>query len=73
VDALTKTLNRTGIDRMDQIEADARALRLPAGRVPVLVFVNSHFAGYAPDTTRKMAATLGGGEAPGWQRSHFGE
>ena len=73
VDALTTTLNRTVIGRTDQIEADARAVRLLSERVPVLAFVNNHFAGYAPDIIRQMAAALGRGEAPGGQRSLFGD
>jgi hypothetical protein len=28
-------------------------------RVPVLAFVNNHFAGYAPDTIRQLLAALG--------------
>jgi hypothetical protein len=40
--------------------------------VPVLAFVNNHFAGYAPDTIRRMAAALGH-EAEGGQRSLFGD
>jgi hypothetical protein len=28
-------------------------------RVPVLAFVNNHFAGYAPETIRKLLAALG--------------
>jgi hypothetical protein len=28
-------------------------------RVPVLAFVNNHFAGYAPETIRQLLAALG--------------
>jgi uncharacterized protein YecE (DUF72 family) len=59
VDALTGTLDHAVIDRGDQIEADAEAIRHLAGRVPVLVFVNNHFAGYAPATLQQLRQVLG--------------
>jgi hypothetical protein len=43
---------RVVIDRGEQIQADAQAIRLLSQRVPVLAFVNNHFAGYAPETIR---------------------
>jgi uncharacterized protein YecE (DUF72 family) len=54
VDKRTKTLDRTVIDRTDQIRADAEVLRQLAAHVPVLVFVNNHFAGYAPETVQQL-------------------
>jgi uncharacterized protein YecE (DUF72 family) len=60
VDKLTDTLDHTVIDRGDQIQADAQAIRLLSQRVPVLAFVNNHFAGYAPETIRQLLAALGG-------------
>lgn len=62
VDALTDTLDHTVIDRGDQVQADAEAIRLLSERVPVLAFVNNHFAGYAPETLRQLAEALGQGE-----------
>jgi hypothetical protein len=59
VDKLTDTLDHTVIDRGDQIQADAQAIRLLSQRVPVLAFVNNHFAGYAPETIRQLLAALG--------------
>jgi uncharacterized protein YecE (DUF72 family) len=58
VDKLTSTLDHTVIDRSDQIRADAQAIRELSGRVPVLAFVNNHFAGYAPDTIVQLLAEL---------------
>jgi hypothetical protein len=58
VDRLTKTLDHIVIDRQDQIHADAEAIKLLAKRVPVLAFVNNHFAGYAPETLRQLAEAL---------------
>jgi hypothetical protein len=51
---LTSKLDHIVIDRQDQIQADAEAIKLLAKRVPVLAFVNNHFAGYAPDTVRQL-------------------
>lgn len=58
MDALTATLDHTVIDRGHQIRLDADAVRLLAQRVPVLVFVNSHFAGYAPETIQEFLYAL---------------
>ncbi len=58
VDKLTKTLDHTVIDRRDQVRADAEAIRLLSERVPVLVFANNHFAGYAPDTIKLLLEEL---------------
>jgi uncharacterized protein YecE (DUF72 family) len=58
VDELTPTLDRTVIDRSDQIQSDARAAKLMAIKVPVVVFVNNHFAGYAHETVRDLLKAL---------------
>jgi uncharacterized protein YecE (DUF72 family) len=60
VDRLTKKLDHVVIDRQDQIETDAEAIKLMAKRVPVLAFVNNHFAGYAPETVRELTERLRG-------------
>jgi hypothetical protein len=59
VDELTKKLDKIVIDRQDQIQTDAEAIKLLAKRVPVLVFVNNHFAGYAPETVLELTERLG--------------
>lgn len=59
VDDLTDKLNRIVIDRTEEIEADARAISQISARVPVLVFVNNHYAGYAPETIRQLREALG--------------
>jgi hypothetical protein len=41
-----------------RLDADAEAIKLLAKRVPVLAFVNNHFAGYAPETLRQLAEAL---------------
>ena len=48
--------DRIVIDRTSQVAEDARAMQIVRQRVPVVAFVNNHFAGYAPDTVRQLAA-----------------
>jgi hypothetical protein len=38
-------MNRIVVDRTGEIENDVNAIRLLIIRVPVVVFVNNHFAG----------------------------
>jgi len=38
------------------VAADAQAIALLRQRVPVLGFVNNHFAGYAPETVHKSVS-----------------
>jgi uncharacterized protein YecE (DUF72 family) len=59
VDALTKTLDHIVIDRGEEVKAAAEAITLLAKRVPVVAFVNNHFAGYAPETVRQLVALVG--------------
>ncbi|HEV3255238.1 MAG TPA: hypothetical protein VG013_00025 [Gemmataceae bacterium] len=54
VDTLTPALEEDVIDRSSQLREDAEAIRLLSERVPVLVFVNNHYAGYAPGTIRQL-------------------
>jgi uncharacterized protein YecE (DUF72 family) len=61
VDALTKTLDRLVMDRSDQIEADARAVKMLAERVPVMTFTNNHYEGHGPETARRFGRALAGG------------
>jgi hypothetical protein len=56
VDALTPTLDHIVIDRGEQVAADAEAIGLLRRRVPVVAFVNNHFAGYAPETVRQLVS-----------------
>jgi hypothetical protein len=52
VDALAPALDHIVIDRGGQVAADAQVIRLLRQRVPVVAFVNNHFAGYAPPRRR---------------------
>jgi uncharacterized protein YecE (DUF72 family) len=56
VDARTPTLDHIVIDRSAQVAEDARAIQVLRQRVPVVAFVNNHFAGYAPETARQRLA-----------------
>ena len=59
VDALTPTLDHIVIDRAGQVAEDARAIQILRQRVPVVAFVNNHYAGYAPETVRQLQALTG--------------
>jgi uncharacterized protein YecE (DUF72 family) len=63
IEALTKTFDRIVIDRGEQVRADAEAMRLLSQRVPVLAFVNNHFAGHGPETVRQLQQALASGSA----------
>jgi len=56
VDALTPTLDHIVIDRSRQVADDAQAISILRQRVPVVAFVNNHYAGYAPEAARQLAA-----------------
>ncbi|HLJ97613.1 MAG TPA: DUF72 domain-containing protein [Gemmataceae bacterium] len=58
VDKRTEKLDHTVIDRSEQLDSDAQAIRWLSERVPVLAFANNHFAGYAPETIRELLAKL---------------
>ena len=59
MDALTPTLDHVVIDRGAEVEMDARAIQVLRQRVPVVAFVNNHYAGYAPETVRQLVALTG--------------
>src|SRR5262249_18464978 len=59
VDALTPTLDHIVIDRGAEVEMHARAIQVLRQRVPVVAFVNNHYAGYAPETVRQLVAKVG--------------
>jgi hypothetical protein len=59
VDALTPMLDHIVIDRGARVAEDARAIRVLRQRVPVVGFVNNHYAGYAPETARQLVALPG--------------
>jgi uncharacterized protein YecE (DUF72 family) len=60
VDSRTRTLDHVVVDRSAEIASDAKAIRSLSVRVPVVTFVNNHFAGYAHDTIRDLQEALNG-------------
>jgi uncharacterized protein YecE (DUF72 family) len=58
VDALTETLDHIVVDRGDELQRTAQAISRLADRVPVLAFVNNHYAGYAIETARQLQAAI---------------
>jgi uncharacterized protein YecE (DUF72 family) len=58
VDDLTETLDRIVVGREAQLRATAQAIWQISARVPVLAFVNNHYAGHAPTTARQLEETL---------------
>jgi uncharacterized protein YecE (DUF72 family) len=59
VEKLTTTFDRIVIDRSEELSECARSIEEMARRVPVVVFTNNHFAGYAPQTARDLHRLLG--------------
>lgn len=61
-DALTKTFDRTVIDRSAELDRWAEHLRSTFRKVPQAVaYANNHFAGHGPDTARGLQDRLGEG------------
>ena len=56
---LTTTFNRIVIDKSEELAECDRAIEEMARRVPVVVFANNHFAGYAPETALELHRLLG--------------
>jgi uncharacterized protein YecE (DUF72 family) len=66
VDDLTSTLDHIVVDRSDQLRQTAKAIARLAGRVPVVTFVNNHYAGHAPTTIQQLRAELDDLTATPW-------
>lgn len=58
VDQRTAKLTHTVVDRSAEVRADAQAIYLLSRQVPAFVFVNNHFAGFAPDTVQQLRDAL---------------
>jgi uncharacterized protein YecE (DUF72 family) len=59
VEKLAPTWDKLVIDRSAELAEAARVADLISGRVPVAVFANNHYAGYAPGTARQLQEMLG--------------
>ncbi len=58
IEKITTTFDRVVIDRSAELAETARVIRDLARRVPVVVFANNHYAGFAPETARQLRALL---------------
>jgi uncharacterized protein YecE (DUF72 family) len=58
IEEITKTWERTVVDRSTDIERVADAVHRAAARAEVLVLVNNHYAGHAPATCRLLRSAL---------------
>jgi uncharacterized protein YecE (DUF72 family) len=56
---LTTTFNKIVIDKSGEMAECARSIEEMAARVPVVVFANNHYAGYAPETALQLHRILG--------------
>lgn len=62
IEEVTKKWDEVVIDRSADIERVAQAVRTTAKLAEVLVLVNNHYAGHAPETCRTLRQTIEGEE-----------
>jgi uncharacterized protein YecE (DUF72 family) len=60
IEAITKTWDKTIIDRTAEIDEWAEVTEILRKRVPVYTYVNNHFAGHAPTTVRELKKRIFG-------------
>jgi uncharacterized protein YecE (DUF72 family) len=58
IEQITKTWGQVVVDRTADLRRIAQALRQVAARAEVVVFVNNHYAGHAPESCRALRAAL---------------
>lgn len=58
IEKITKTWDKIVVDRDADLRRIANSLRAIAQQVPVYVFANNHYAGYGPDTCRRLRDSL---------------
>ena len=63
IENITKTWDRTVVERTKEIDEWAEVTNVLRKRVPVYTYVNNHFAGHAPDTVRELKKRLLGEES----------
>jgi uncharacterized protein YecE (DUF72 family) len=59
IEKLTSTFNKIVVDKSEELAACAQAIAELANRAPVVVFINNHYAGFAPETARQLHRILG--------------
>jgi uncharacterized protein YecE (DUF72 family) len=62
IETVTKTWDKTIVDRTKEIDEWAEVTDVLRKRVPVYTYVNNHFAGHAPATVRELRKRLLGEE-----------
>ncbi len=63
IENITKTWDKTVVDRTREIDEWAEVIDVLRKRVPVYTYVNNHFAGHAPATVRELKKRLLGEES----------
>ena len=58
IEKVTTTWGRTVVDKSAELAETALVIKQMARRVPVVVFVNNHYAGHAPATVRELRHLL---------------
>jgi uncharacterized protein YecE (DUF72 family) len=64
IEAITKTWDKTIIDRTQEIDEWAEVTNVLRKRVPVYTYVNNHFAGHAPATVAELKKRIFGEVVP---------
>jgi uncharacterized protein YecE (DUF72 family) len=59
IEKITTTWDQTVVDRAADLAETAEVLKKLARRVPVVAFINNHFAGHAPSTAAALRSLLG--------------
>jgi uncharacterized protein YecE (DUF72 family) len=59
IEKVATTWDKIVLDRSAQLAETAGVIRDLARRVPVAVFANNHYAGFAPETARQLLGLLG--------------
>jgi uncharacterized protein YecE (DUF72 family) len=59
IEKLTPTFNKIVVDKSEEMAACALVIAELAHCVPVVVFTNNHYAGFAPETARELHRLLG--------------
>ena len=59
IEKITTRWDRVVVDRSAELDETAGVVRDLSRRVPVAVFANNHYAGFAPETVRMLRRLLG--------------
>ncbi|MHC5540165.1 DUF72 domain-containing protein [Singulisphaera rosea] len=59
MEKIATTWDKVIVDKSAELDESARLIEALATRVPVAVFTNNHYAGYAPATARDLRSRLG--------------